>query len=225
LILCQNQYQHSNLTKEFPDKKIEIIHNPYFPAVPDFKIKTGRSRKYIAWAGIFRKEKNLKLLRDIAAQNPKILFKVAGKEADGTDNETRMIVRDLEKMKNVELAGYLGRMEVLEFLSEAYALLSTSRFEGFPNVFLEAFYAGTPVVAPARIDPDNMVSKNSLGFISKTDEDLSECTAIAASQSLEELARIAQKCRTFVEGKFSVKKKALELVDIFSSHFPDLEKK
>jgi hypothetical protein len=70
-----------------------------------------------------------------------------------------------------------------------------------------------------------MVSKNSLGFISKTDKDLSECTAVAALQSSEKLAKVAQKCRTFVDEKFSVQKKALELVDIFSRHFPEIEKR
>jgi glycosyltransferase involved in cell wall biosynthesis len=47
--------------------------------------------------------------------------------------------------------------------------LSTSDEEGFPNTFLQAWAAGTPVVS-LTIDPDNLIKRNVLGKVSGTIE-------------------------------------------------------
>ena len=217
LILCQNNYQFENLKNEFPKKDIRIIHNPFSPAILTIDIKTRIDRKYIAWVGVFRREKNLKLLLEIAKKNKDITFKIAGKESEATDDITREIICKLRNMDNVVFVGYLNRKEVLRFLSNAVALLSTSLFEGFPNVFLEAFYTGTPVVAPRRLDPNLMVTENDLGFTDENDAKLACCIAEITNMDKEKYRIMSEKCRRYLDDNFVATVKAAELKNILKT--------
>ncbi len=52
--------------------------------------------------------------------------------------------------------------DTIELLRRAQVVVSTSESEGFPNVFLQAWSSGTPVVAT--VDPDGVISANGLGY-------------------------------------------------------------
>ncbi len=75
-------------------------------------------------------------------------------------------------MKNVTVHGKLLRREMTERYTAATLLCSTSAFEGFPNVFLEAWSVGLPVVAT--IDPDNLIVSKGLGRVGDTVGELVE---------------------------------------------------
>jgi len=70
----------------------------------------------------------------------------------------------LKELPNVKFSGYIKRADMNNFLSEAYALLNTSHFEGFSNTFLEAWAVGTPVISTIYVNPDNIINEKSLGF-------------------------------------------------------------
>lgn len=162
-IICQNSYQYNNLKTMYPNKLLYILHNP-FHIDSDIPITTHNNRKYIAWIGIFQKQKNLALLFSIAELNPQINFRIAGSFAKSLDDETKHNLSNLKKLSNIQFVGYLSRNEIIPFLSKSIALLNTSHYEGFSNTFLEAFSSGTPVIAPTAVDPDHIIEENGLGF-------------------------------------------------------------
>lgn len=166
-IFCQNTYQYEHFKRQFPQKKIMIIYNPFNCENREKKINNYSKRKYIAWVGIFQYQKNLASLFDIVKASPALEFRIAGKQRPNLDKETKGALINLKECKNVRFLGYLKRKEILPFLSNAYALLNTSYYEGFSNTFLEAFAAGTPVITTSKVDPDNIISKNNLGLIAK----------------------------------------------------------
>ncbi|MBF0234975.1 MAG: glycosyltransferase [Desulfamplus sp.] len=172
MVLCQNSYQYDSLHSKFPNKPLQIIVNPFFPPcqykndIPSYK-----ERNYIAWIGVFKKQKNLTLLSVIAKQLPDIIFKIAGMRGKSLDKETTEALFNLDSLPNVEFLGYLSREQVIPFLANAKALLNTSYHEGFSNTFLEAFYSGTPVIAPVHADPGHIIQKNGLGVsVTKSEE-------------------------------------------------------
>jgi glycosyltransferase involved in cell wall biosynthesis len=172
MVLCQNKYQYKCLDSKFPNKPIQIILNPFFaPVQVNTCIPSNSERTYIAWLGIFQYQKNMPLLYEIARQLPDIVFKIAGIHGKTVDKITYQALFDLEQLPNVEFVGYLSRQEVLPFLANAKVLLNTSHYEGFSNTYLEAFYSGTPVIAPVRSDPNNIIQKNRLGLSVKENED------------------------------------------------------
>ena len=61
---------------------------------------------------------------------------------------------------------------MFSFLKEAKFLLSTSRYEGFSNTFLESMVVGTPILTTPAVNPDSIISDFELGYIYQDAEDL-----------------------------------------------------
>lgn len=212
-VLCQNQYQHDAIRKNFPQKPVWILHNP-FPKTVDVLPALFSERQYIAWLGVFKKQKNLPRLYETARQMPELHFKVAGMPGKRMDRHTENALMGLERLSNVKLTGYLSRDEVYPFLSKALALLNTSHYEGFSNVFLEAFAMGTPVIAPAHADPDHIIQKNGLGLATSEDTDLPTQINRFLRTGVSLFDETSQRCRDYVKKNHDPEILAQRLVEI-----------
>ena len=167
-IFCQNTYQFKNLKEKYPDKKLFIIHNPFYHdgKLPDIVKRDGRS--YVAWIGVFQHQKNLPVLYSIAKELENIEFRIAGRaRSSELDGETLDALKNLRKCNNVKFVGYLNRKEIPDFLSRAFVSLNTSHYEGFSNTILESLAAGTPMVTTKHNDPDNIIFINKLGAVAE----------------------------------------------------------
>jgi glycosyltransferase involved in cell wall biosynthesis len=163
-ILCQNNFQWQVIRKKFPGKSVFKISNPVY-LKNEAPAETESARSYIAWLGIYRYSKNLKLLYQVASLLKKEQFVIAGKEGAHCDQETAAYLEKLKCLPNVAFCGFLERTQVLPFLANARFLLNTSHYEGFSNTFLEAWSVGTPVVSGIKVNPDAIISRNDLGII------------------------------------------------------------
>jgi glycosyltransferase involved in cell wall biosynthesis len=170
----------------------------------------------VAWLGNFRKPKNLPLLLDVARRLPDIEFRIGGMPSPDMDDETRNAVDALKRLPNTRFVGYIKRTDVVPFLSEAVVLLNTSHYEGFSNTFLEAFAAGTPVVAPRRVDPDLIITQRGLGCATDQDGALAECIEPIWRLDRAGYDALSRKCRAYVEAEHSPQNKARELIAILS---------
>lgn len=100
----------------------------------------------VLFAGRFNAEKNISVLVDafiiLARSMPKVVIAMLG---DGPERETTM--------RKIEVAGLAGRIlvpgysaELSAWIQRAAVCVSVSRFEGHPNVVLEAAAGGCPLV-------------------------------------------------------------------------------
>jgi GalNAc-alpha-(1->4)-GalNAc-alpha-(1->3)-diNAcBac-PP-undecaprenol alpha-1,4-N-acetyl-D-galactosaminyltransferase len=94
----------------------------------------------VIWIGRDNKQKNLPLLLDVVR-----VARSTGANLDflivGVDPSQKLSLQLI-----IEGATVVGRTEdVSEFLGSSSVLLSTSRFEGFPNVIIEALHLGLPI--------------------------------------------------------------------------------
>lgn len=195
LILAQNEYQFVNLKRKFPKQKIIKIYNPTIINKEYLKVKTGLTG-HIAWIANFRHRKNMALLLKIAALLPNEKFKIAGIPLLPLDEETHGSIEKLKSLKNVEFLGNVERGDILDFLSKAKFLLSTARYEGFSNTFLEAMCTGTPVLTTDTANPDDLIGKNKLGYAYKEENEISR---VIADLTEEEYFKWSKNCVEYVK--------------------------
>lgn len=210
--LCQNEYQREKLAALFPGKPIHVIHNAVVVAEDTPAPLPRAERRYVAWLGVFRYGKNLPLLLCIAQEFPAVKFRVAGMPERDVDQATLDALDGLRHLPNVELVGLVRRADVQRFLSEATMLLSTSDFEGFSNVFLEAFAVGTPVIARRQVDPDSIILRHGLGASAEDEMALSKSVKAFWDMDANEFDALAQRCQIYVKANHSPTAKARELI-------------
>jgi glycosyltransferase involved in cell wall biosynthesis len=213
-ILCQNDYQLGVIKKEFPQKRVIKLTNPFFSITSNYVESVG-SRQYIAWLGIFRYPKNLKLLYEIAFLLKEEQFVIAGsKGTNGLDTETFTYLGKLKQLSNVRFIGFLNRKQVLPFLQNAKYLLNTSRYEGFSNTFLEAMSIGTPIITTNKVNPDSIISKFNLGVVYSDPADLKDQYLSVTEEAYRGLT---QNCLNYVSKNHNYKSLAEKLVQSLSA--------
>jgi glycosyltransferase involved in cell wall biosynthesis len=126
-------------------------------------VASARGRRLL-WIGAFTPVKRLELLLDVAKRLHDVQFDVVGNGDIGSEYVKGLQSR-AQAMPNVHLHGVIPHVHVQQFYQQSAALLCTSRAEGFPNTFLEAWSCGLPVVST--FDPDNLITEKGLGKVGK----------------------------------------------------------
>ena len=120
------------------------------------------SSKRILWVGRIADEKRVEWLLDIAELCPDYEFLVVGQANQDSAYATAMLKRG-EALANVEFLGRLEHAQIRAMYADCQAVCNTSPYEGFPNVFIEAWSYGVPVLT--YFDPDGVVAKHGLGWV------------------------------------------------------------
>lgn len=84
------------------------------------------------------------------------------------DNKSSYDYEQLKLCKNVSMMGRLGHFDTLTQIANSKALISTSPLEGFPNVFIEAWAYGIPVIS-LHVDPGDVIEREQLGYYAHGD--------------------------------------------------------
>ena len=121
------------------------------------------------WLGRFSPEKRIEWLLDIAGACPDVEFDIVGGANSDDDYATGFIDR-ARALPNVHLAGHVAYAQVGGYYAGAQVLLLTSRQEGFPTVFMEAWRYGLPTVST--IDVDDLIADKGLGAVADTVEEM-----------------------------------------------------
>ena len=123
---------------------------------------TGCVREAFLWVGGLVGIKDPLAYLELARRVPEARFwMVVTDRAAGLELGDR-VRREAATIPNLELLPARPRTELLDLYRRAVALVNTSRLEGFPNTFLEAWARGTSVLSLG-IDPDGVIEANDLG--------------------------------------------------------------
>lgn len=139
------------------------IKSEIFPNIFDqFEIQPMKmeSSEYFVYVGSLDKRKGFVEFYEIVKKAPNHRFKVVGSPRDKT---AFLLCSELKKYPNVVLYGKLNHSETLNHIAYSKALISTSPMEGFPNVFIEAWAYGIPVLS-LFIDPGDIIRNERLGI-------------------------------------------------------------
>lgn len=196
-ILAQTQ-QQIELMKNGLGMPASVSPN-VMPAPPE-----ARSRKEpsptILWVGALSPHKRPHVLLDLAESMPGSRFRLIGfgKRSDASSFAyAEKIRRRAEAMDNVEFLGFVPFLEMDPYYAAATVLVNTSEKEGYPNVHLQAYRHGVPVVTCC--DPDGVVKKLDLGRVVSTgNEDLRHAVS-ELLQDKERLASMGDRARRYVQ--------------------------
>jgi glycosyltransferase involved in cell wall biosynthesis len=156
-IVVQSDFQHNSL-KQKMNLESKVIKNFYSP--PKNKKSQGE-KKYVLWMGSIHSEaKNIEFLYEIAREFPEEKFIVIGRTSRYGEKKS---ARFHEEFRNIKFLGNIPHSEIEQYYRGAKFYLNTSRQEGFPNTFLEAWGNCIPVVS-VFVDPDEIICRHQLGF-------------------------------------------------------------
>lgn len=161
-IVVQSFEQQEQLLK-YHSLKSTIIKN-----ILPFEVieNNDTKRDFILWVGSIGRVKQPEYLFDIAKALKNLKIVVIG-GSRGDDEYFSYIINSFKKFQNIEYVGRKNRQELKEYYPKGIALINTSEREGFSNTWLEAWAHKVPVIS-LNVNPDNLLTKNKMGFHSKS---------------------------------------------------------
>ncbi|NPB04327.1 MAG: glycosyltransferase family 4 protein [Thermotogae bacterium] len=133
IILVQNHLQLKAVKFKFPQKRVFVLPNLQdVPTIPSFN-----EGEFVMWISAGSKAaKRPEIFVRLAKDLPHIPFVMVGVQPEDPSDNLRSFPR-------------LNRRELMDLMDRASILVITSkpRFEGIPNVVLEAMLRGVPVLS------------------------------------------------------------------------------
>ncbi|WP_028862316.1 glycosyltransferase family 4 protein [Psychromonas aquimarina] len=123
----------------------------------------------ILWAARFHECKRLELFLEAAAEIPEYNFLVAGSPSHD-DAYSQGLLEKMDCLDNVSCLGMVARDDMPALYRCSTVFCCSSKYEGFPNTFLEAWSQGLPVIST--FDPDDLIKEKKLGVSVTNKEEL-----------------------------------------------------
>jgi glycosyltransferase involved in cell wall biosynthesis len=160
--------------------------------------------KRVVWIANLKATKDphafLRLARSFAGRAD-AEFVMIGAKIDDT-RWTKELLDAISATSNVRWLGALSQDEVNSHLEDACMLVNTSDYEGFANTFIQAWLRAVPVVS-LHADPDELLSKHGLGFVSGAETVLREHVE-RLLDAPELVAQMGKACREYARAAHSM---------------------
>lgn len=205
LVLVQHEGQRDILLKKHI--KSQILKNLFvLQEVPQI---TNNPNEEFVYVGSLNKRKGFNTFFEIVKKASKFSFKIIGQPTDRTSLKH---YHELKLFSNVVLLGRLNHSNTINQIANSKALISTSPMEGFPNIFIEAWACGVPVIS-LYVDPGDVIKNEKLGGIcsGSTDKLLFEMN------EYRNRAEFAIRAKAYVENNHVLNSNKIKEIDcIFS---------
>jgi glycosyltransferase involved in cell wall biosynthesis len=154
-IVAQNLVQQETCRATYGRDSVCIPSCYQLPAASAAAANDAPRGDRVLWVGTIHAHKRPELLLELARRLPQRRFVMIG--GPGPDPACyEQIRQQAAALPNLEFKGFLPLAEVEPWFDRARVHVLTSRFEGMPNVFLQAWARGVPTVATidvgARLD-------------------------------------------------------------------------
>ncbi|MDZ5810492.1 glycosyltransferase family 4 protein [Halorubrum sp. AD140] len=206
LVIAQNQHQASLLKSEHGIDPTLIPNGYDLPS--ESMLVDHDQRRHVLWVGSMDpdQKKPLRFL-ELARRLPNTQFRMIGPPDNDRPKYYETVEAEANSIDNVEFLGYVDPDEIHDHYRDAIALVNTSDYEGFPNVYLEAWRYATPVVSLYH-DLDGILTEENVGVqAGSMDALVDSVRSIATDESLCET--LGNSGRAYMANHFSLE----QLVD------------
>lgn len=157
----------------------------------------------VLWVGNIKRVKRPDRLLELAARLPHLGFHVVGGKTAYEEKLFDDFAQAAAALPNVVFHGRLSYRKTASLYDRARLLLNTSDVEGFPNVYLQAWVRGVPVVT--LLDPDSIIAREGLGVAAGSFTDMAD----AIRRLLDDVPRwkaAGERCRAFMAREYDDEK-------------------
>ncbi|MCP4266934.1 MAG: glycosyltransferase family 4 protein [Candidatus Brocadiaceae bacterium] len=130
------------------------------------------SKETILWVGTIKEIKRPQIFIDLAKRFPEQRFVMIGGTYEREKTFYQHILEKACKVSNLDFKGFLPFSKVERYFTQTKLFVNTSKDEGFPNTFLQAWRRGIPVAS--FVDPDNLIKDHQLGIVVKDIDEMAQ---------------------------------------------------
>lgn len=224
-VVVQTRFQGELLRTHFGRTDVRLIRSGIEVGPPP---EAGLPRDIVAWIASIHPHKGVERLFDLARRLPELRFEAAGGPARNQEAYYREKQEEARAVPNLRWHGFVPHEGVDEILLRAFAFVNTtvplrgiSNLEGFPNVYLEAWRNGVPVLTVEN-DPDGLLRTRGSGLHCETLESLA-CELRNLAQDPLRREAMGKAARRSVEEEHDIRMSARHYQEIFRevpSHSP-----
>ena len=188
-----------------------LIKSCYVPP----SIKHTQPRGYVLWVATLRKWKRPEWFIELARRLPHLRFRMVGGADDPAyDTDLR---RMAAQVANLDFAGFIPYADIDREFDGACLFVNTSRHEGFPNTYLQAWARGIPTVG-------TVITGSTYGGVPveicvRTLEELAG-TVAHLIQDQAALSSVAARCHAAFEAEHSLSVVTRNYAEIIDSMVP-----
>ncbi|HET6463767.1 MAG TPA: glycosyltransferase family 4 protein [Candidatus Krumholzibacteria bacterium] len=154
----------------------------------------------VLWAGALRPVKRPGLFIELARRFPNREFVIVGGSTTTEVDHAAATEREARTVPNMRLTGWLPNSDVIREIAKASVVVNTSVVEGFPNVYLEAWNHGVPVVSFN--DVNGLLANEKLGALC-TDLDDMERRLRTLIEDPDEIRAAGARAKRIINERFS----------------------
>lgn len=190
-VTAQSEHQKRLLNENFGIGSIVIKNGMSIPgSLPEKELPL-----MVLWLASLKRWKQAEIYIEAARQCQDLdcKFILAGRPLDKAYLEE--LLEQMKDLPNIEYVGGVSFEESNQLIGRASVFVNTSKYEGFPNTFIQAWMRETPTVS-LNVDPDDVIKKNRLGFHSRSFEQMVKDVRflIENKRIRQEMGRNARKC-------------------------------
>lgn len=200
-IICQTNQQAKNLKKNFNINCDRVL--PNFHPYPEEKIEKKHPIK-VVWVANFKTIKQPAVFINLANEfinRNNVKFIMIGKSA--YNEWQNKLEKKINRLNNLDYKGELDNYEVNNILASSHIFINTSKYEGFPNTFIQSMLRQMPILS-LNINPDNILHDNGIGFCTGSFENLvNKLNYLLENEDI--MNAMGKKAYNFAIAKYSLK--------------------
>lgn len=198
----------------------EVIYNghPVLNSVSNTDNRLNIKHKMkIIWVGNLKRMKQPELYFEIVSKlnHMDIHFNMVGKSSSYYKD---LVDKTSDKNKNFKYWGQQKNHVVLDLINSSDITISTSDLnlqedssEGFPNIFIESWKYGVPIIS--LFDPDGLIKKYNIGIVCKDVDEIVR-TIKKLYENPKILIELSENCEKLFAEKFSIEQNVSIMLDI-----------